>query len=230
MAMTFDGSWLWNYEHVLEEGSSRAYAGFWNSAMRWLIRDPALNLVQIEITEEIVQPGDEITIQIRAFRPDYSPAADASGELRLFRRPLESLSEDTADEALEVRPFETNNRGVARLTIPIEEAGAYRVDASAEVEPGSRPEDSEIFLSLRKTREVREVKPRPDLLQRLAEAGGGEFAMAEDGWRAPAFDEALTEEINRRRIVNLWSSPWILLAFVFLLGAEWQLRRSWGRL
>lgn len=230
MAMTFDGSWLWNYEHVLRQGSGHAYASFWNSAIRWLIRDPALNLVQIEIPHAIFQPGDNVAVQVRAFRPDYSPAADAEGELRVFRTDLDEIDDEVREETVDVLPFQTNDRGIAQISVPIDTIGAYRVEAVAEVEPSTRPEDDEIFLVLRKTREVREVKPRPELLSLLAESSGGEFNMAKRGWTSPSFNEALTEEINRRRIVDLWSSPWLLIFFMFLLGVEWQLRRTWGRL
>lgn len=230
MAMTFDGSWMWNYQHVLEAGSSHAYASFWNSSIRWLIRDPALNLVQIEIPPQIVQPGATVDVQVRAFRPDYSPAARVDGQLQVFRTPLDAIDGASGEEALAVYPFQTNDRGIARLSIPVDDIGAYRVEAQAEVEPDNTPEDDEIFLSLRKTREVREVKPRPELLREIAEATDGRMAMAADGWTEPRFNDALTEKINRRRIVTLWSSPWILLLFAVLLGSEWQLRRRWGRL
>ena len=57
MAMTIDNSWRWNFDHVSDGGNSRPYTSFFNSAIRWLIRDPELNLIQVEIPEEMYQPA-----------------------------------------------------------------------------------------------------------------------------------------------------------------------------
>ena len=41
---------------------------------------------------------------------------------------------------------------------------------------------------------------------------------------------ARVEEVNRRRVVELWNTPGVLLLLVLILSVEWALRRRWGRL
>lgn len=233
LALTVDGSWRWNYEAVLEGGNSRPYSSFWNSAIRWLIRDPALNLIQVEIQETRVKPASPVSISVRVFNPDYSPAANTEVRMRARRAALrsgEELDFDADAQSVIEETLTTDTRGRAQWTIAPEQAGAWRVEAIA-APPGSEElRDDEVFLSLARSDELREVRPRNDLLRAISTATGGEHLEAPASLSRLEFAPARLERINRRQIVELWSSPWALIALLLLVALEWQLRRSWGRL
>lgn len=231
MALTVDSIWRWNYEHVFEGGSSRPYAAFWNSAIRWLIRDPALNLLQIHIGQNVVAADTMIDVQIQAFLPDYSPAADREIELRVLRRTLDAVLDGQRDETLHhAQLVTTDAQGRARIRLQAEGEAAWRVDATTVIEDDIDAHANEVFLSLEQSQELREIEPRNQLLEAIANATGGTYAAGDQALHRLNFEAPRIERVHRRKSVDLWSSGWVLLVFVGLLALEWQLRRRWGRL
>lgn len=229
MAVTYDSSWRWAFENVNRSGAGQPYSSFWNSAIRWLIRDPELNLVHVELPEEVVEPGDTVAGRIRVAEPDYSPGVDRPVTVTVVRRDLDALGEGDGEVVVQ-EVFRTNDRGVSPFELGAAEPGAYVVTARVEDGEGQVLEDSEVFLRVRRSTELRDVEPRPDLLRAISEATGGRFVEAGGRLRGLEFREARVEEVDRRRVVDLWGNPWVLAVFVLLLSAEWGLRRRWGRL
>ncbi|MFW5968313.1 MAG: glutamine amidotransferase, partial [Persicimonas sp.] len=72
MALAGDSSWRWKFRHVGEGGSSRRYEHFWNRAIRWLIRDPELKLINVDVADDIAPPGDDQEVTITISEPDYT--------------------------------------------------------------------------------------------------------------------------------------------------------------
>ena len=228
MAVTYDSSWRWNFEHVSRGGASGPYTGFWNSAIRWLIRDPALNLVDVELSEEVIGPNETLAGNVRVFGPDYAPLVDATLTLTVTQRPLSDLGAEPTVFSEEV--MRSNDRGTARFELALAEPGAYTVRARMEDDAGEILEDTEVFLVVRRSRELRDIEPRAELLEALSDASGGRYL--ENPARADAlrFTEPRVEEVDRREVIDLWSSPWFFALLGGLLAIEWSLRRRWGRL
>lgn len=232
MAFTVDSTWRWNYEWVLGGGSSRPYTSFWNSAIRWLIRDPALNLLQLDIGQSVVQTGGTVDVEVRAFRADYSPAADTEVELTLRRKSLDELIAGTNKEhAHETITLTTDDQGRARWQVTADDEAAWRVEAEMNIDENIDATADEIFLSTHQSDEFRDVQPRDDLLKKIADASGGRFVRAGRSSLAKLpFEAPRVDRVSKRKSVDVWSAPWILVLFVLLLAAEWHLRRRWGRL
>ncbi len=232
MALTVDDAWRWSFDAVAGGGTSRAFTTFWNGAIRWLIRDPELNLVQVDVPEPVYRPGDEVVAAVRVFGTDYAPRAAASGRWVLTRRDLDAMrGGDAAAVVVRDEPFVTDDAGRATLRSPIDAEGAWTVEAIVDVGEGEEGRDSEVFLALAVSDELRALQPRPALLEAIAAAGGGVSRPAERARPATLpLVEAPIERIGRRAVIDVWSTPWVLLAFAALLGGEWWLRRRWGLL
>lgn len=231
MVLGIDGSWRWNFDRVLEGGTSRAYSSFWNSAIRWLIRDPALNLLQIDIGQNVVAPDSIVDVQLRAFRGDYSPAPRQDIELVLYRRSLDDmLLGENNEERVEAITVTTDDQGRARWAITTEGSAAWRVEASAQIDDNLRETTDDIVLSVDRSVELRSIMARNDLLRAISDATGGRHVDAVADLRALPYLEPTEQVVNRRRTVDMWATPWALLLLVALLVSEWQLRRRWGRL
>lgn len=229
MAVTADSTWRWSFQSIGAGGSARTYNGFWNNAIRWLIRDPELNLLQVHIQETVVRPGQEVHARVQVFNSDYSPAANATGRWEAGFRDLARL-----DETPEIRStdtFVTDDRGVAEIRFVADAAGAWTLRATV---PGVASEaltGEEIVLAREDDREVRDLQPRVDLLQAIAEASGGTFtALPASRDALPALRPARVTDVDRREFVLLWNHPLVLMLLLLLLGTEWTLRRRWGRL
>jgi len=71
--------------------------------------------------------------------------------------------------------------------------------------------------------------PRPDLLEKIAEASGGSFTELGAGSLA----DIMTREGKQFRVEASTTRPllqywWCLAGMLVLLGCEWWMRRRWG--
>lgn len=232
MAFTVDSTWRWNYEWVLQGGSSRPYSSFWNSAIRWLIRDPALNLLQLDINPSVVQKNETADFEIRAFQADYSPAENHEIRLTVERKSLDDLiAGNNNEQAHEDITLVTDAQGRAHWSFTADKEAAWRVKATMEVDKNIDAEVEEILLSIDRSDELRDVQPRDDLLQKISNASGGKFLRADpQALSKLPFEPPKVQRVSQRKSIDVWSSPWVLALFVILLATEWYLRRRWGRL
>ncbi|TVR01218.1 MAG: hypothetical protein EA398_10285 [Deltaproteobacteria bacterium] len=229
MAVTADSTWRWTFQQLGGGGSARPYNTFWGNAMRWLIRDPELNLLQVGIQQTAVRPGEEVRARVRVFRPDYAPAEEVTGRWEARFRDLSALGEE--GELRDEGTFETDDRGVAEVLFVPDAPGAWTLRATVPQEDGETLVEEEIVLVRLDDREVRDLAPRRDLLEAIAEATGGTFTALPAGRDAlPPLQPARVVDVDRRTFVMLWNHPFVLLALLLLLGVEWSLRRRWGRL
>lgn len=231
MAMTFDGSWRWSFEGVRAGSGASPYTAFYQSAIRWLIRDPELNLVQVELDEESVQPGEPLTGMVRVFEPDYQPSVGREVTVAWRWRPLDGLIDGNgAEEVVASNVLVTDERGRAAITFVPEREGAYRIEAVVTHAEGPPDRDDEIVLALGSADELRDILPQPSLLRALSEATDARHAERPSDIGTLRFVEPRVEEVDRREVIELWSSPMLLVLLGLLLGTEWTLRRHWGRL
>ena len=89
MAILTDSTWKWGFSEKLK--GANQFVPFYKNAIRWLIQDPDLELVRVEVSEEDPAPGSEIDVKTRVFDTNYEPAVGYPVELVVSRRgtPLE---------------------------------------------------------------------------------------------------------------------------------------------
>ena len=91
LALLTDTAWHWGFLAAGEGDDGRAFQRFWENAIRWLVRDPALTLLRIELDRVEYRRNQPPVVRVRAMHADYSPAdrvrvtlsvvpADAPGE------------------------------------------------------------------------------------------------------------------------------------------------------
>ena len=230
MAVTSDESWKWSFEDTLAGHGGRGHSAFWNGAIRWLMRDPELNLVQLDLPRSEAQPGETTTLTVRLFENDYQPAAEKKGQLQVYYTPFDKL-EQPSETPLATVPFTTDGQGRFVHDFVADETGLYRLVASTQGEGAELLTDTQLLLTIPSQLEWADLEPRPELLQGLAESGGGTFSEADDlSFSQLTFAEPKMEQVNRRRVIALWNQSWVLALLGLLFGTEWILRRRWGRL
>lgn len=232
MAITSDSTWRWGFEHLGDGGTPREYQTFWNNAIRWLIQDPELKLVRLDMHRDVVAPGEPLDATVRAFAPDYSPATHRDGELAIRFTPEEAIAEGTreAGEHRETISFQTDHAGQWDLDRALEEPGIYEFEAELPSETGPLTDDN-LLLVTPDVSQYRDIVPRQRLLSLLSEATDGhhtvlpDFSAGDLHFNAPRF-----VEVHDREVVQLWDNIFLFVAILLLLGTEWTLRRRWGRL
>ena len=76
LALLTDSGWHWGFLAAGEGDDGRAFQRFWENAIRWLVRDPALTLLRLELDRLEYRRNQPIAVRVRAMHADYSPAPD----------------------------------------------------------------------------------------------------------------------------------------------------------
>jgi uncharacterized membrane protein len=222
MALLTDSSWYWSFVAAGESQGPRAYETFWHSAIRWLVRDPALTPMSVASERPSFEPGSEapaVDVQVRG--SDYQPVPGA--HLSVVVTSAEDAVPHPAGAGV------AGPDGSARLALPPLAAGAYKATVTARRPDGTTVGEAEdAFVVAPATREMVEAAPRPDILRAIADATRGRLldsgdALSDLPWRDPAL-----VEVGQRTSKPLWDTWKVLLALCLVVGAEWTLRRRWG--
>lgn len=214
-----DTSYRWGITTGGRIGDGSAFERFWDRALRWLSRDPALEPAQITTDRERYGPSANVLVDALLRDARYEPIVDRDVRLAI----LDAAGIEVA--AVDVRT-DAQGRAGTKLTAP-SAPGAYRTIARLPESPEPLAEES--FLIETGGDELSDPRPRPALLRALAEATGGTF-VAFDG-RVPdleSFDASRTRSLGTVSLEPL-STPWALALLGLAFLAEWALRRRWGR-
>jgi uncharacterized membrane protein len=231
VALTSDSSWRWGFaDESGDQTRGRAYQRFWDSAIRWMIRDPALDFLRIETDQPEYARGQKVTIAVRALNTDYQPLPNARVDVSVARVPtLYDMTTTARPEPVPAasRSGKTDEDGELTIELPSPGAGGYRVTARATL-AGRAVEEDEVFLVRGGGRELEEPEARDDVLRALAKASGGQFRGPGESLDGLAFWPPRVVRINTQREVELWSRWWMLAVATLCLALNWALRRRWG--
>ena len=242
LALLTDSAWNWGFA-AADEGRGRSARGeeasgakptgedgralqrFWEGAIRWLVRDPALSLLHIDLDRTEYRRGQNVAVRVRTLHADYSPAARTVATLELH--PAEDASGSTTSEnkALHALTVTTGDDGEAHADLPGLAAGAYRLVGRATLD-GRAVEEQATFVLRPEGRELDDVVSRDEVLRQIAAATGGEFRAGSLG--TPTIRPARQVRVGSLRTVAFWSHPLLLFLAVALLATEWTLRRRAG--
>jgi uncharacterized membrane protein len=223
MALTTDTAWRWGFWAAgLAGDDGRSFQKFWENAIRWLIRDPELQILHVESDQAAYAPGEAPRLSAHLVDRDYQPAHGAEIVLTITRG-----TEDNAKKVL-TKKLKTDENGDVKLDLKPPGPGAYRVSASATV--GDTPVTADdVFLVDPERAELEQPAAREDILRAVSETTGGRYLGTDSS--LPADLDLLPPRVvrvDRRSDVELWSRPYLLLLALGLMGAEWALRRRSG--
>lgn len=226
MALLTDDSWRWNFLSIAGGGSNRNYIKFWRNAVRWLIKDPELNLVRITTDKKEYLPEEEVYIKVEVLGKDYKPLPGARVDLTI-------VSSENGEKVLE-KTLESNESGHAYLDFKPQE-GYYYIKTKANYGGGEGAveelsEASTLFGVKPALEEFREPWIEESFLERIAAASGGRhlrLPVAELEKTLSLKNPVVMKPIGKRTL-PLWDN-W--LSFCIVLGAlsmEWWLRKGRG--
>jgi uncharacterized membrane protein len=219
LALLTDSAWRWGFEAAGHGDDGRAFQRFWDNAIRWLLRDPALSLLRVDLDKAEYRRGQTVAARVRTLRPDFSPAASVDVSLELH--PAEATA-----AALRTFNLRTDADGEARVELAALEAGAYHLIGNATLD-GRPAVEQTTFVIRPEGRELDDIVARKEVLRELASTSGGEFREGTLG--DPAVRPPRKLRVGSLRTIDIWSNPLLLLLAVGLLAAEWTIRRRTGR-
>ena len=225
LAITTDSLWRWDFAAAGQSGIEPRYHEFWQNAIRWMIRDPAFEHLQVAADRREYEPGASAEVETVLRDRDYEPVDGAVVELHVERQ-----GHDHARETLLETELTTGEEGTAAHALRDLEPGLYRVEARAQA-AGDRQTAPERFVVGRAPRELERPAAESELLAEIARQTGGEhFAEADSIPPDLAFEEPRVVRVDRRTEVELWSRPVLLVLALLLLTLEWGLRQKLGTL
>jgi uncharacterized membrane protein len=130
LALTTDSTWHWDL-HAAESGDNRHYYKFWGNAIRWLIKDPALQPVRIQADRDRYPLGTEATLTVRVSGRDSLPAAGADVVVDIERVTLDADGR-TQTVPVNHQAGTTNEQGELVLRFAPPGDGGYRARARAQ--------------------------------------------------------------------------------------------------
>lgn len=220
LGLMTDSAWQWGFVDAGNKGDGRAFQTFWENAIRWLVRDPALTLLRLELDKAEYRRGQPMAARVRTLHADYTRAADVA-----VRVSLRAANEPAEAEPLRSWSLTTNAEGEANIELQDLPIGAYRLRAEANLDSGQAVEEKTLLIRS-EGRELEDVVARKEVLQELSRRTGGQFV--ENRFANFPLEPLREERLGRQRAIELWSNPFLLFVAVAVLCLEWALRRRLG--
>ncbi len=235
MAVTTDSTWRWHFITGNEGGDTHAYTRFWSSAIRWLIRDPAMSLVQVAVQGDLhelamnADPPLQVKARVQVMQADFQPAADQPVDV-VVRRREPGGGAGVGEVILALDQERTNLEGGLEVEVPLSAPGIIEITATSRIVGGRLASASDLFVVTGATSEIQRTVPDPEWLAATTSVSGGDVQSL------ASTDPVFSTRPPRQRATlsrdhhEVWTSPWILAWIAGLAGLEWWWRRRWGLL
>ena len=224
LALMSDDAWRWNFIAVGNHETPQNHLKLIRQAVRWLAQEPAFEQVQLYPIPS-AQPAEKVAIKLKVLNDDFTPARQASIQLRVISPEGEPTLVSTSPDGEE---------GEYSGDFTPTREGTYQVEAEASAGGKMLGRAKSSFSAAFSYGETDDGLPRLDLLKQIAEASKGEYISIDD-WNDKTFDkiaarlEAIApSEIVEQRQTRLWSNLWPFGVILVLLSIEWWMRRKWG--
>ena len=209
--------WRWGMK---DEEQRKDMERAWRQLMRWLVVDVADSITFAAETD--AADKERVKLSVRVRDRSFKAHGDAMVKVEVIQ-PDGKKSQLFAEPSLkEAGLFETEFFASA--------PGNYRATASVE------DMEKRATLGTRATGwthdpqavEFSRLEPDKALMQRIATETGGQMLALEEISKLPDLLKNIRVPVEVTLSSPLWHSPWIFLALLLLIGAEWYLRRKGG--
>jgi hypothetical protein len=219
IAMLAHGLWRWNLKLVGIGKEPVAYRHIIIQGVRWLVTAEDTKLVRFSTNKLIYRGGEAVEMNAQVYYEDYRPrtglrvSANVSG--KGFDR--EVLFEEIGD-------------GLYRGTVASLPGGDYELRGRADFNGQVVGEDASKFSVEPFSVEYLTTAMNETAMRKISEVSGGKFLSGDSLDEFAAQAKFPEERIEAGREIAAWGKLGILVFIVFLLGAEWFLRKRNGML
>ncbi|MBC7172102.1 MAG: hypothetical protein H5U40_06745 [Polyangiaceae bacterium] len=217
LALMTDTSWRWGIATGGKTGDASTYARFWDRALRFLSRDPALEPTRVTTDRERYGPGAKVKVHARLRTARYEPRSGLSVRVMLV-----DDAGGTATEALAT----TDRDGLLEASLEGPSSpGAFRAVVRSAASPDVLGEEP--FLVEAAGDELTDPRTRPKLLSRLSAETGGTAYRAGEAPSLASIDTRRERSLGYARLAP-FASGWFVFALLGVWAGEWVLRRRVG--
>lgn len=222
-----EGIWNWHFGVNTYKDTSyqSVYPRFWAQTLRWMSQQSDGNRIYLTTSSPTYAQGDTVSMNIRAYSLTMQPQDDAEILLTVTTPsgttfPLKTHIDSTDTQAGTV--------GNYTAQLKVDEIGAYKIRAVGQSGNISLGEDEIEFFVHQQLIELEAPQLNVSLLTELTEKTGGVYVNIEDAHSIIDRISDVTEPVFVDTERDLWAHPFVLIAVVGLLGAEWFIRKRIG--
>ena len=226
LAVMTGSTWNWLFKAGNAGKDHRHYDQFWSGAIRWLIKDPELDLVRVGVDRERVRVGDEAKIRVEVLSPDYKPADRQPVDVFVWQK----NSDGTRREVKRLKGAQTTQEGLVTLQVKVGKAAVYEVEARSSVVKGRVTVGRNLFVGTERDSELNKIVPERSFMNAIATTTGGVVFPMTAVAPSMAFKPPRVVKVTHRSYRDLWTSLWVFFAIIGLIGTEWWFRRKYGYL
>ena len=221
MAITTDTLWRWNFPYTGAGGSPRIYENFWHNALKWLIKDPELDLVKLSLTDTNFSVGETVNVKLKVLDHKYRPTEKAiiKAEVR---------GSDRKAKKLIFKKTEMLGEYISKFTP--EKEGNYVIEASASVDEKYLGRDLHPLIVEDAKDEYINLQVNYKLLEELAKISGTEVATVKDAKISGGLklDMVKEKQLLGKIEITFWDSKLNFVIIMVFLILEWFIRRRYG--
>jgi hypothetical protein len=214
--MATSGTWRWQMSQPLGDS---AHDLFWQQLLRWLVADSKGRVVASTPAQTLMDDGNiQLTAHVRD--KEYMPAPDAHVTAHF-------MGPEGISAVVDMSPV-SNSPGAFEAEWTAGKPGSYLAEVTAQ---SANEELGRNVLTFQRTDGVAEnfhTEQNRELLEKLAVQTGGRYWKPQDLAKLPSEISYSEAGISVSDTKELWNMPIVFLVLLFLLFAEWLLRRKWG--
>lgn len=220
MSITTASTWRWQ---MMQSSEDQTHETFWRQLMRWLAVS-APQRITVDFDREFYNVGDQVNVTATVLNEEYQPDNNAT----LWLQTTDPLDR-TADAPME---WDIADDGVYRSSFVVEEEGVFNLQVDVSSAAGESGADglgkSTAFVVTPSLREYTNAQMDSGLLARIAQQSGGAYFPIDQAAALPQAIQFTPNAYSREVQIDLWDTPWLLALLIFLLCADWIMRRLKG--
>lgn len=209
--------WRWGLH---DDESHKDMDRLWRQLMRWLVVDVA-DAISFA-AENDAADREHVRLAVRVRDRAFKANSDALVKIEVTQ-PDGTKSQLYAEPSLK-------EAGLFEAEFFAAKPGNYRATASVEDAEKRKPLGTKAvgWTHDPLAAEFDRLEPNRELMQRIATETGGKMIALNEIAKLPEMLRRIRVPVEITLATPLWHTPWIFLAIVVLLTAEWLLRRKGG--
>ena len=218
-AMIFASSSSWHWQMGMPH-ADKSHERFWRQVLRWLAL-AAPDAIAAQTDKETYAPNQQVTLEVDVRNSTFETINDAKIKARITK---------PSGEIVEV-PFKWSSNGKVEYlgAYHPDEQGMYLVAIDVYSASGEFLGKSESAFFVEESKaEFSNAHLHSAFLKRIAEVSGGKYYYQDAATALP--DEISVRQSSYSKLVehDLWDMPLLFLLVIFVVSAEWFLRRNKG--
>ena len=217
IAFAGDSTWRW-----VMRGFGSAHKRFWRQIVLWLARKDqmAQGNVWVRLDNTRFFPGNRVEFTAGAQSPQNEPITDAEFKVEIVK------PDNKRTPAVMIRKDEQMAGSFRETQLP----GDYTIEVTATRQGELLGTARTRFIVLQQDLELDNASADLDAMKGVAKSSGGEVIEPErlPKWLAELIKKTDYLDVKQETKKTLWDQWPLFFSVVFLLTAEWYLRKRWG--